>query len=458
MSRGDAAEVLVLGAGVAGLAAARALRGAGVATVVLEARHRLGGRVWTDRTIAPHPVELGAEFVHGDRAATWDLVRAARLATRPWRKDVDSLVHAEAGGWHTMAALRARDPGFDRTRTWAGLTLRPHPFEDLETYLRRSGFDAAQLRYVRRSFANASGEAPERLSAAAALDGAVGGAGDDPGGDTWIVDGYDALIAHLAEGTEVRLGSPVAAVAVGGDGVRVTLRGDGAAGARGPERARAAVIALPLGILQADAVAFDPPLAALKGEALAGLRAGAVVKLVYRLERPPVADRGIVALYARGSPPMWWSSSPADEPHPVWTGFVSGPDAAGLLRLPAERALEAALDTLRHELDEPGLRALAARLVAWPLDPYALGGYSHVLPGHAGWPEEGGRPGRPGARERLAAPTPPLAWAGEATAPEAAAATVHGALTSGRRAAQDVLAMLGGGASMAPTSPVGGAP
>ena len=78
----------------------------------------------------------------------------------------------------------------------------------------------------------------------------------------------------------------------------------------------------------------------------------------------------------------------------------------------------------------PDLEATAARLINWPDDPYTRGGYSFVLPGHDG------------AREKLAAPTPPLYWAGEATAPEAQAATVHGALTSGRRAAAEVLAAL----------------
>ncbi|MFO8150052.1 MAG: FAD-dependent oxidoreductase, partial [Trueperaceae bacterium] len=71
------------------------------------------------------------------------------------------------------------------------------------------------------------------------------------------------------------------------------------------------------------------------------------------------------------------------------------------------------------------------RVVAWPDDPWARGGYSHVVPGHRG------------AREKLAAPTPPLYWAGEATAPEGCAATVHGAFRSGARAAREVRAVLG---------------
>ena len=103
----------------------------------------------------------------------------------------------------------------------------------------------------------------------------------------------------------------------------------------------------------------------------------------------------------------------------------------GSLTIGEEAAIDHALDSLRRELGRPGLKPLDALLVDWPNDPFAAGGYSYVRPGHRG------------VRERLAAPTPPLFWAGEATAPERDAATVHGALLSGERAAQEALGLFG---------------
>src|SRR5437764_563714 len=79
-------DVLVIGAGAAGLAAARALTDAGRRVVVLEARDRIGGRVWTDHTFGSIPVERGAEFIHGDRAGTWAWLRRAGLRAEPFAR------------------------------------------------------------------------------------------------------------------------------------------------------------------------------------------------------------------------------------------------------------------------------------------------------------------------------------------------------------------------------------
>ncbi|MBW6456672.1 MAG: FAD-dependent oxidoreductase, partial [Trueperaceae bacterium] len=374
-------------------------------------------------------------FVHGDRADSWGLVRSLGLRTRLWPKRDESLVQLEDGRVVTMRTARAADPGFDATRTMALPAVAPGRYEDLDAYLRRVGWTADQRRHVRRAFANAAGDDPHRLAAAAIVEGL---ASDDAGeGDFRLPDGQDALPLALADGLDVRLGVAVTRVAAGPEGVEVdAVEADAARAApsRTPAsrwRARAGLVALPLGVLQSGAVAFEPGLESLKGDALAGLRMGPVIKLVYRLAAPPFdPGAGVEAVYARGAPPMWWTSSPAGSDTPIWTGFVSGAAAADLLRLAPEAALRRALAALEEAAGRP-LAFLEGRVVAWPDDPWARGGYSHVVPGHRG------------ARERLAAPTPPLYWAGEATAPEGCAATVHGAFRSGARAAREALAALG---------------
>ncbi|HMR64266.1 MAG TPA: FAD-dependent oxidoreductase, partial [Anaerolineae bacterium] len=75
-------DIVIIGAGLAGLAAGQRLRQAGVTPLVLEARERLGGRIWTDHTHGP--VELGAEFIHGEKASIWELIKSCRIKTESW--------------------------------------------------------------------------------------------------------------------------------------------------------------------------------------------------------------------------------------------------------------------------------------------------------------------------------------------------------------------------------------
>ena len=413
-------DVLVLGAGMAGLATGHALLEDDLDVLVLEARDRLGGRVHTDRQFAGFPLELGAEFIHGERAATWRWVDRLGLATVHWTKLDDSWVRLADGRRLTMREARAVSPALDVTRTWELPEVPPRPLESFGDYLRRVGFDRERLDYVRRAFANAAGESMRFLDATAILEG-LNARELDGEEDHRILEGYGAIVEALGVGLEIHTQSVVRRVQWNDQGVVVTTD-DGR-----EFRGRTAVITLPLGVLQAGDVTFDPPLPAPKRQALAGLGMGPVAKFVYRFAEPLTPDE-IQAVYAAGNPPMWWSPS---APHPtteavVWSALVSGDGLVELTRVSEEDALERALEAFRREVGRPGLRPLQAKLVDWSADPFARGGYSHVRPGHHG------------ARELLAEPTPPLFWAGEATAPEERAATVHGALLTGERAAVEV--------------------
>ncbi len=415
-------NVLVIGAGIAGLSAAYHLAQAGVEATVLEARDRVGGRVWTSRDFADIPVEFGAELIHGrsPEVNTWAWVEKLGLRTWHWNKIDDSMIRTEAGDWLTMGEARQASARLDVTRSWElGAVPEPRDDEDLGAYLRRIGFNDEQLRYVKRSFANAEGERMERLNAAAHAHLFKDSDGDDAYSDYRILDGYDSYYQRLAAGLDIRLNCVVQSIDWA-DKVAVSA----SSGHR--FEADAAVLTLPLGVLQADRLRFNPPLPALKQEALAGLKMGPVMKLVYLFEAP-LLDPSIGAIYAKGNPPMWWSPSLGRASGAtVWTGFVTGDYARELLALGEQDALNAGLQTLRHELGQPDLQYIKARWVNWSQDPFALGGYSVCLPGHYA------------ARGKLAQPTPPLYWAGEATAPHHLTAMVHGAYFTGQRAASEI--------------------
>jgi len=425
-------RVLVIGAGIAGLSAAYHLAQVGIEATVLEARDRIGGRVWTDRDFADIPVEFGAELIHGrsPEVNTWRWVEQLGLRTWRWNKLDDSMIRTEAGDWLTMGEARAASAALDVTRSW-DLRGAPEPRddEDLGSYLRRIGFSEEQLRYVQRSFANAEGERMEELNAAAHLQLPLNATGevnkidsdcDYDYSDYRILDGYDSYYDRLADGLDIRLNCAVQEIDWADD---VKLRAE-----NGVElEADAAVITLPLGVLQSDRVRFNPSLPQEKREALSGLKMGPVMKLVYLFDEP-LLDSSIGAIYARGNPPMWWSPSLGRaEGATVWTGFVTGDYAREMLALGERGALQKGLDTLREEIGDPSLRFVKARWVNWPDDPFALGGYSVCLPG------------RYDAREKLAVGTPPLYWAGEATAPHHLTAMVHGAYFTGRRAAREIM-------------------
>ncbi len=291
--------------------------------------------------------------------------------------------------------------------------------ESLDSYLRRVGFTDAEMYSVRRSYANATGDAPEYIRAQAALE-------DLPtfrGEDFRILDGYDCLLAGLAEGLDIRLNTVVTVVEWSGAGVRVQTA-DGQV-----YEADDAIITLPLGVLQAGQVRFTPELPTDKQAAIEHLRMGPVIKLIYCFD-PPALPEDSFAYRSALNPPIWWvpTFEQSSESGQVVTGFASGDWARELLALGEDGALARGLEGLRAELNCPDLQPAWSHLVNWPDDPFARGGYSVAPPGHAD------------ARDILARPVSKrLYFAGEATAPNAIAATVHGAYVSGRRAASEVL-------------------
>jgi monoamine oxidase len=405
----------VIGAGAAGLAAADALARAGRSVLVLEARDRVGGRCWTRRMAGMDvPVEVGAEFLHGEARATYALLRRARMAA------IDS-VRVQRG----FDGLRLRPV---RTFDEARRAVRGAELDEDVSFLR---FLASRRLPARtRTFALAMVEGfdaadPRRVSARSIIEewsegGALSARHPRPAG------GYGALMDWLA----VRLSSGNAKLQLGAI-VRELRWRRGAVTVRGrclgnpfEIRAARAVITLPLGVLQSNSVGFYPSPG--KRSALSMLASGPVIRVAMRFHEAVWEKRapGVAFFHSPdASFPTFWTPLPIRAP--LLTAWAGGPKAARLTGLSRCALIAKALASVQAIF--PSARLADAIVQDWQQDPYARGGYSYVLVGGAG------------ARERLAEPIEgTLFFAGEAT-DAGEAGTVAGALRSGQRAAREVL-------------------
>ena len=418
-------DVIVIGAGAAGIAAARRLTEAGLDVVILEARNRVGGRAYTDETFAAHPVELGAEFIHGQNVATWEWVRAHGVATtgeahryQQWFHWGGQLLDSEAfyllaGDLHRMQQRlrhsRAREGGEDVSAAvlfdgWEGATGTP--------------LSAEGRRLVDNMVAQGTAAEGEELGVLASGEATYEGDGDRR--HFRLLAGYSDLMRRAAAGLEVRLSTAVSRVEWSEGAVQVATPG-------GTLEAATAVITLPLGVLQSGDVTFLPELPRGKQDAIARINPGAIGKVVLKFDScvwPP----DLTFLWTPRDSQLWWRPGQGQEAEePVLTAFFGGDDARAMAaRTVADAAMYAMEDLEAITGKKLASRLVDYRVLAWNNEPYTQMGYSSLPPG-----------GR-GLRAALAATSHPLYFAGEATS-TTRPATVHGAIESGIRAAGEIL-------------------
>jgi monoamine oxidase len=443
-------DVLIIGAGAAGLAAARDLSQAGLRVTVIEARPRIGGRILTrhDSRI-PVPVELGAEFIHGEAPETLAIARAAGLGVL----ELPDLHEIVTGGRFT-----ARNDFWDMID---GMN------RDLKHRIAKRGKDFPVSEYLESAFLPSAKRAmlksfvegfyaahPERMSARSLADEADGGAGEEEiveDKQFRVANGSDALMHWLHDGldperTEVRLSTIAQRVVWKRGKVSVECKVGAPAGA--PVEvlpARAVIVTVPAALLKAGALRFTPAIPA-KQRALAGIEVGNVFKIVLRFREAfwePAAflkerrangkaadGRGINFLHATDVEiPTWWTSLPVRSS--LLTGWVGGVAAETILAEEPVSQLERSLVALSGVLAVPR-RELEERLDAWFMydwraDPFSRGAYCYIGVGGDRAPKALGQ-----------AVEGTLFFAGEATNGEEIG-TVAGALSSGRRAAKELL-------------------
>ncbi len=435
----DIWDVIVIGAGAAGLAAYRDLSRAGSRVLCLEARDRVGGRVLTVRDpLAPIPVELGAEFIHGQPPETWDVVRSGALAVYDCAENAVRIKRGEPQGdvdsWELVGDVLQGMQSVaeqEEDQTFQHFIANSSHSEDAKQWAASyvEGFNAARKEVI--------GIHSLAQDAKAA---------DDIGGEQSyrILSGYDALVLNLMRGAEtanaqLNLGCIVERVEWQKGAITVHFRRGLKEVASESAKARRLVVTVPLGVLQTDngalgAIRFDPPLTETM-DAARQLAFGQVIRVVFRFReafwesKPHLHDAGFF-LSNEEFFPTWWTPLPVRAP--LITGWSAGPRAD---RLAAQSR------------EEIGRRALAdlARVTAteshlidslfggmyfhdWHHDPFARGAYSYVPAGKLA------------ARSLLAKPVADtIYFAGEATELNGHSATVHGAIATGRRAAREVI-------------------
>lgn len=266
-SKPNGKTVIVIGAGIAGLAAAQRLKQKGFTVIVLEAQDRAGGRLRTDRSLGI-AFDEGASWIHGPKGnPITDL--AARAGASTFRTDDDSVRVYDANGMaYTDAALTQAESQFnsalDAVRNAGSLQ---QSFESVFQSLYPSQAGNRLWKYMLSAYLefNTGADIAQLSSKYFDDDEEFGGA------DVIVTNGFDGVATYLAQGLDVRLKTPVSVVDYSGSKVRVTADGQTLEGDY-------AVIAVPLGVLQKHAIAFTPALPATKATAIGQLQMGNVNK------------------------------------------------------------------------------------------------------------------------------------------------------------------------------------
>jgi monoamine oxidase len=372
-------DIIVIGAGAAGLMAARTLAKGGRKVLVLEARDRIGGRIHT-----VDDAELGAEFIHGNLPVTFSLLKEGGLQARS----------ASAEMWQYENGSLTTDTIF--SLGWDGVMDRLNELETdisiaefLNRYFKEDRY--ADLRAAVCGFVSGYDTAdPDRASSYALR---KEWQSEDDNSQHRINGGYRVVTAYLEKeikdaGGSIALNAIVKNIKWLRGAVTVsTAEGNN-------YKAEKAVIALPLGILQADAqekagVAFQPVLQKPQ-RAIMDLGFGAVVKILLHFDEPfwenaetdkkageSIKDMGY--LFSSEAIPTWWTQHP--EEGTLFTGWIGGPDAAKLKDKSDEDILELSLTSVGNIFNftptELKRKLREYTIVNWTADPFTLGSYAY---------------------------------------------------------------------------------
>lgn len=444
-------NVIVVGAGAAGLAAATQLARSDFSVTILEARERIGGRMFMHRDPAfQSPIAMGAEFIHGLPPEIWEPLKSRHVPIKEVTGDLWCCQNGELSTCDFFSEV-----------------------DDILKKMDANSADESFLSFLERCFPESKSNSKLSDAKRRALSYVKGFNAADPSrvGVHWLVqgikaeekiqgdrafrseNGYEDLLDYFRQeiketGVVVQNKTIVNSVSWSPGRVQIEAHRDNEACKFSASRV---LITLPLGVMKtaiADegAVRFAPPLPRTKLEALQKLEMGKVIRVVLRFRErfwdrisPPAQPfKNLSAMSFLLSEnewfPTWWTTMP--DKLPIITGWASFDCAERLSGQSRSFVTEHALQTLGNLLhinaDKLSTLLEGAYFHDWQSDPFSRGAYSY------------GAAGSDGAQEALASPLEnTLFFAGEATDTGGHNGTVHGAIASGRRAAKEILASVG---------------
>ncbi|WP_396668153.1 flavin monoamine oxidase family protein [Microbacterium sp. R86528] len=425
-------DTIVVGAGVAGLTAARLLTGAGKRVVVLEARDRVGGRVWTDRRDGLI-TDLGASWIHGTvdepvaAAATAFDMATMEFTVGGYQPDSRPIAYYGVSG-QRLSDADARQFASDihavdatLAEVVAGSAAHDSYRHVTDAAITAQNWDDERALRVREYMEHRS----EEQYGASIEDLAAHGLDDDyiEGDEVVFPDGYDRLAQHLAEGLDVRLEHVVLKVHWSAAGVVISTD-------HGTFTAANSVITVPVGVLQSDDFVIEPALPQPNAGALSRLQMNAFEKIILRFEHK-FWDSDVYAIRQQGPEGRRWHSwydLTSLHGEPTLLTFAAGATAREIRGWSEARVVRSILDQLRRLYADAVAEPRNVRITHWQDDPFARGSYAFMRVGST-----------TADHDDLATPVGGvLHLAGEATWTDDPA-TVPAALASGHRAACNIL-------------------